>query len=200
MIPILIGGGHNNAYPLLLGCRKVNKGPISVLNLDAHPDFRVCEGRHSGNPFSYARKAALLDKYALLGYQMAYMPNYILEAMKEDPDCWLCSYEEIALEGRNNFAYALQEAIKFIEQCPSGLELDIDVIEGADASAASPSGCSFTEARTYVRQATRYLSPLYFHLCEARAVDEPPLQAAKRLAYLVYDLLSAYPRARRAKR
>ena len=189
MTPLLVGGGHNNAYPLLVGARRAKGKPLSVLNLDAHPDFRALEGRHSGNPFSYARAEGALSKYALLGYQRAYMPQYVLETLEKDPLCWMCSYEEIALELESSFADELEKAIDFVKNDPCGLELDVDAIEGADASASSPSGCSFAQARSYVRWATRRLAPLYFHISEARAIDESPLQATKRIAYLVYDFL-----------
>src|SRR3954469_5102263 len=56
--PIVIGGGHNNAYPLLKGAAKglqqAQKNPvpqINCINLDAHSDYRPEEGRHSGNAF-----------------------------------------------------------------------------------------------------------------------------------------------------
>ena len=56
-IPIVIGGGHNNAYALIKGTakgwHKADKIPlaqINCINLDAHSDYRPLEGRHSGNP------------------------------------------------------------------------------------------------------------------------------------------------------
>src|SRR5690606_24181233 len=55
-IPLVVGGGHNNAYPLLKGAakgwHKTGKIPlaqINCINLDAHADYRPIEGRHSGN-------------------------------------------------------------------------------------------------------------------------------------------------------
>ncbi len=62
-IPIVIGGGHNNAYPLIKGAAKglyksgqIPLASINCINLDAHADFRPLEGRHSGNAFSYAEE------------------------------------------------------------------------------------------------------------------------------------------------
>ena len=191
-IPILVGGGHNNAYPLLFGLQAEEKRPLSALNLDAHPDFRACEGRHSGNPFRYAKVASVLHKYALLGYHRAYMPEYIWSDLQRDSNIWACSYEEIAF-GEKRFEDVLREAVAFIENEPCGLELDVDSIAGADASARSPAGFSLQQARQYVQYATEKLRPLYFHLCEARAVEEPPYFVGKRLAYLVHDFLCAYP-------
>ena len=53
-IPIVVGGGHNNAYGNIKGTALALKQPINVVNFDAHHDFRPEEGRHSGNGFSYA--------------------------------------------------------------------------------------------------------------------------------------------------
>ena len=64
LIPIVIGGGHNNAFPIISGASKAKETMLNVINFDAHADFRPLEGRHSGNPFSYAMQARVLDKYA----------------------------------------------------------------------------------------------------------------------------------------
>src|SRR3954465_15937847 len=55
-VPIVIGGGHNNSYPLIKGAakglQKAHQLPlpqINCINLDAHTDYRPSEGRHSGN-------------------------------------------------------------------------------------------------------------------------------------------------------
>lgn len=53
-IPIIIGGGHNNSYGNIKGTALANGKPINAVNFDAHSDFRILEGRHSGNGFSYA--------------------------------------------------------------------------------------------------------------------------------------------------
>ncbi|HET7898533.1 MAG TPA: arginase family protein, partial [Flavisolibacter sp.] len=61
--PVVIGGGHNNAYPLLKGAAKglqaaqqIPIPQINAINLDAHTDYRPAEGRHSGNGFRYAEE------------------------------------------------------------------------------------------------------------------------------------------------
>ena len=53
-IPIIIGGGHNNAYGNIKGLALAKGKPINAINFDAHTDFRIMEGRHSGNGFTYA--------------------------------------------------------------------------------------------------------------------------------------------------
>src|SRR5690606_17036746 len=49
LIPIIIGGGHNNVYPILKGFNNSSlyKEGVNCINCDAHADFRSLEGRHS---------------------------------------------------------------------------------------------------------------------------------------------------------
>src|SRR5690606_5395438 len=46
-IPIVIGGGHNNAYGIIKGTALGKAESINCINFDAHTDFRALEGRHS---------------------------------------------------------------------------------------------------------------------------------------------------------
>ena len=73
-IPIIIGGGHNNAYPIIKGVAKglykaemIPLSQINCINLDAHADYSVAEGRHSGNGFRYAEEDGYLGKYCMVG-------------------------------------------------------------------------------------------------------------------------------------
>ena len=54
-IPVVIGGGHNNAYGCLKGSSEAKERSINCLNIDAHTDLRSTEGEHSGNGFAYSR-------------------------------------------------------------------------------------------------------------------------------------------------
>ena len=66
-IPIIIGGGHNNAYGNIKGLALAKGKPVNAINFDAHTDFRILEGRHSGNGFSYAYEDGFLKKYFVFG-------------------------------------------------------------------------------------------------------------------------------------
>ena len=43
-IPIIIGGGHNNAYGNIKGTALAKGKPINAINFDAHSDFRIFGG------------------------------------------------------------------------------------------------------------------------------------------------------------
>jgi len=74
--PIIIGGGHNNAYGNIKGSALGHHEAINVVNFDAHTDFRALEGRHSGNGFSYAFKKDFLHKYFMFGLHENYTIQY----------------------------------------------------------------------------------------------------------------------------
>jgi len=83
-IPIVVGGGHNNAYPLIKGSAKglhkaglIELAQINAVNLDAHSDFRPSEGRHSGNGFRYAEEDGYLLKYCVIGIHENYLPQNV---------------------------------------------------------------------------------------------------------------------------
>ena len=65
--PIIIGGGHNNAYGNIKGTSLALNRKIDVINIDPHADFREEEGRHSGNGFRYAHSQNYIDKYGVWG-------------------------------------------------------------------------------------------------------------------------------------
>lgn len=80
--PVIIGGGHNNAYGNIKGAWEAFGKAINVLNIDAHTDLRQTEHRHSGNGFSYAFKNGFLKRYSVFGLQKNYTPQTIFEEMK----------------------------------------------------------------------------------------------------------------------
>ena len=44
--PIIIGGGHNNCYPIIKALYP-NSTPCCAINFDPHADFRAAEGRQA---------------------------------------------------------------------------------------------------------------------------------------------------------
>ena len=81
-IPIVVGGGHNNAYGMLKGSSLALNKPINAINMDAHSDFRSLEGRHSGNGFSYAFYEGFLSKYTVFGLQENYSSKSVLKSFE----------------------------------------------------------------------------------------------------------------------
>jgi formiminoglutamase len=187
VIPIVIGGGHNNAYPLIKAVSAHLKSPINVINLDPHADCRKLEGRHSGNPFSYAIHDQILQKYAVIGLHKAYNSSFILNFLSEN-NCYFTFYDDYLLN-RSNF---LNDTQHFLSNSllPVGIELDLDCIAFMPSSAFTPSGWSVDEARAYIQTCAKQSKSCYLHLPEGapKNSDEEKI-VGKTLSYLVYDFI-----------
>lgn len=200
-IPIVIGGGHNNAYPLIKGAAKgllkSNRLPIAqinAINLDAHTDFRPSEGRHSGNGFRYAEEDGYLQKYCVVGVQENYLPQNVWMDFVNNPFLDLITYEDIFLHEKRNFIQAVSHATNFTGDNYCAIELDLDAIEHALSSACSPVGITPLQARQYIAFAASDLNPAYLHICEGAAQlsdGSKSSSTGKLISYLVSDFLKA---------
>lgn len=193
-ILIVIGGGHNNSFPILKSKSKSLTTQLNVVNLDAHADYRALEGRHSGNPFSYAMDQGFLEKYFVLGLHQRYNNMATLNGLIRDKHYF--TYFEDYIDHTRSF----RDDVDFIvtelksSNLPFGLELDMDAIENMPSSALSPFGVGMTEARFYVRKLARVQGCVYLHLPEAapKNLDEMVL-VGKALSYLVTDFICCHP-------
>lgn len=201
-LPILIGGGHNNAYPAILGAARghyeygrINTPKINVINLDAHADFRPMEGRHSGNGFRYAFHEGFLDRYAMVGLHRNYNAQSMLDELAREPNLLYSFWETIFLEEKMTFTAAVDEAIEFTRSGICGIELDLDSISGVLSSAATPAGITPTQARQYLHRCAQKTNPAYLHLCEGAVKlnngrEDPG--TGKLIAYLISDFMRAF--------
>jgi formiminoglutamase len=185
-MPIVIGGGHNNAYPLLKGTSIALNKPVNAVNLDAHADFRMVEGRHSGNGFRYAYQEGFLKKYAMLGLHEAYNSANIVSELKSNPDLLPVFWEDIFL--RKQYDWGAGKALVFVCKNAFGVELDLDCIENVMSSAATPVGVSAQQAMEYLYQCGSTPNAVYLHLPEGvtqRADGQQNILTGKLLSYLV---------------
>lgn len=200
-IPIVIGGGHNNAYPVIKGVakglHKLGKLPlaqVNCINLDAHTDYKFTEGRHSGNAFRYAEKDGYLGKYCAVGVHENYIPQNVFSDIAENPFVQFVSYEDIFLREKLNFFQAISHAIGFTEDTYTGIELDLDVIENVVSSAVTPTGISALDARRFLHFAATDAKVAYLHISEGACQLSNGVkgeQTGKLISYLVTDLIKA---------
>lgn len=146
-IPIILGGGHNNAFGNIKGSAKALKNPVNVINIDAHTDLRQLEHRHSGNGFSYAIKGEFLKNYHVFGLQKNYTPEYIFQEMEQSETLTYSLAEELFSE---DVSERFSEELEKIAQADFGVELDCDAITGFPSSAVSPSGFSVNAVRRFI--------------------------------------------------
>ena len=190
LVPILVGGGHNNAYSLIKACSLVQGTAISVVNCDPHADFRPLEGRHSGNSFSYAMQEGWLANYAVLGLHQQFNSQSMLERLVEK-ECYVTFFEEY-LTGERDFIVDIEDVLRQISDVSLGVELDMDAIIDMPSSAFTPSGFSLEEARKYVIKCAKSKKAAYLHLPEAAPKNErEEAIVGKALAYLVSDFIKS---------
>ncbi len=200
-IPVVIGGGHNNAYGCIKGAAKglhkagtLQLAQLNAVNLDAHADYRPAEGRHSGNAFRYAEEDGYLAKYCVIGLHENYLPQNSWLDIANNPFFDFVTYEDIFLHGKQSFLQAVQHAIDFTGDTYCGIELDMDSIQDTLSSAASPAGISVLHARQYIHLAGTQSKPAYLHIAEGAAQLENGRSSSaigKLTSYLVSDFIKA---------
>jgi len=200
-IPIVVGGGHNNSYPLIKGSAKglhkaelIPLAQINCINLDAHADFRPAEGRHSGNGFRYAEEDGYLQKYCIIGLHENYLPQNVWLDIVNNPFLDFITYEDIFIHEKRNFIQAVAHATGFTEDTYTGVELDLDCIQNILSSAVSPSGIHALHARQYVTFAAVDSKVAYLHICEgATHLSDGRKQEStgKLISYLISDFIKA---------
>lgn len=191
---IAIGGGHNNAYPLLKGSSIGLGSALNCINIDAHTDYRIKEGRHSGNGFRYAKEESYLNNYGIFGLHENYNSDSVLQEIDKDSHIQYISYEDIAIRKRFTLELALNSIIIFLQKQPCGIELDLDSIASFPSSAATNSGWTSTEARAILHQCSTLLSSVYLHITEGSLANVSEIEQqtnAKLIAYLVSDYIKA---------
>ena len=198
-IPIAIGGGHNNCYPMIKGAAKqlhkqgkIAKPMINAVNLDAHADFRITEGRHSGNGFRYAMEESYLHKYAAVGLHENYNSQSMMDDLYSNINIQYSLFEDIFLHEKLNFRQAVAQAFSFAEEAFIGVELDLDSIRSTLSSAFSPVGITTIHARQYISFAANNPNLAYLHICEgAVKLDsgKEDDQTGKLISYLVTDFI-----------
>lgn len=198
-IPIAIGGGHNNAYPLIKGAAKglqqrqmLPLPQINCINLDAHTDYRPSEGRHSGNGFRYAEEDGFLQKYCVIGVHENYLPQNVWLDIVNNPFIDLITYEDIFIHEKRTFLQAVSHAISFTDDNFCGIELDLDAVENVLSSAATPSGLRTTHARQYVNLCAAHARACYLHICEGAvqlSSGRHNETTGKLISYLVSDFV-----------
>jgi formiminoglutamase len=198
-IPVVIGGGHNNAYPLIKGTAKglhqaqqIDLPQINCINLDAHTDYRPSEGRHSGNAFRYAEEDNFLQKYCVVGIHENYLPQNVWMDIVNNPFIDCITFEDIFIHEKRSFRQAVSHAIEFTDDNFTGVELDLDSIENVLSSACSPSGISSLHARQYVNLCAAHVKAAYLHICEGAtrlSSGKTNDSTGKLISYLVSDFV-----------
>ncbi|WP_404400638.1 formimidoylglutamase [Idiomarina seosinensis] len=197
---ILIGGGHNNSYPLLKALQQSYQRPVGAVNLDPHADFRATEGRHSGNGFSYAYMEGILEFYHIVGLHPA---KNSASSLRQLNDAGM-RYHSLHRLFERPFAAVMDEVAAKADswQCPLGIELDVDALTGIPASAVNYTGLSLAQGFQFIKRLAEVKDARYVHLAEAA----PALSSAgfeeglKQVGQVLTELATAYLHGRERRR
>lgn len=194
-IPIVIGGGHNNAYGNIKGTALAKGKSINAINFDAHSDFRILEGRHSGNGFSYAFEEGFLKKYFVFGLHESYTSKSVLHEIKKIEDrVRINTYDEINIRKQKDFRQEMEKAYAFIKNDFYGVEIDLDSIPNIPSSAMTLSGFSVEELRQFIHFFSQNENAAYLHICEGApdlGDEKNSHLVGKLIGYLVTDFIKA---------
>jgi len=178
LTPIVIGGGHNNSLPLLSALSKSQQQAVNCINLDPHADFRLLEGRHSGNGFSYAKTQGYLDRYLVMGFhELKNSASSLAQIKAAGVD--LLSYQQLFVREQAPWSELLKLWLSQREpQQVFGIELDTDAITGMPVSAYNSCGVSVQQAEHFVYLLATQSQSRYLHLAEAAPAQHPAGLAA----------------------
>ena len=151
--PIIIGGGHNNAYGNIKG--------------------------HSGNGFSYAYAEGFLKNYFVFGLHENYTSDKLLKTLKKFKFIEYNTFETIEIRKELKLKAEMQRALSHIESSPFGIEIDCDAIENIPSSAKTPSGFSVNKTRAFVSFFAKHENARYLHICEAAPTKKTAQQVGK---------------------
>ena len=194
-IPIIIGGGHNNAYGNIKGSALAKGKPINAINFDAHSDFRILEGRHSGNGFSYAFEEGFLKKYFIFGLHENYTSKSVLDIIKKIEDrVRYNTYDSVNIRKEKEFNQEMALASDFISDDFYGIEIDLDSIPNIACSAMTLSGFSVEQLRQFISYFAKNKNATYLHICEGApdlGEEKNNHLIGKLIGYLVTDFMKS---------
>ena len=194
-IPIIIGGGQNNAYGNIKGASLAKGKPVSAINYDPYPDFRILDKRHSTNGFIYAFEEGFLKNYFIFGLFENYASKGVMETIKKYTDrIRYNTYEQIAVRKEKHFSEEMALAVGFIGDDAFGLEIDLEALPNVGGNIMTNTGFSIEKARQFVHYFGESKNVAYLHISEGapRLGDEKNPQLTGRLiAHLVTDFMKA---------
>lgn len=193
--PIIIGGGHNNSYGNIKGTALAKGKSVNAINFDAHSDFRILEGRHSGNGFSYAYEEGFLKKYFIFGLHENYTSKSVLDLIKKTEDrVRYNTYDSLAIRKEKDFNQEMLSALEFIKTDFFGIEIDLDALPNIASSAMTLSGFSIEELRQFISFFGKNKNAAYIHICEGApdlGEEKNNHLIGKLIGYLVTDFIKA---------
>jgi len=170
---IVIGGGHNNCYPILKALSNSESRACNAINFDPHADFRSIEGRHSGNGFNYAYQEGYLNDYHVVGMHEQKNNQTIVSGLN-NAGFTFTTYQTLLVQRSRTLTSDCKHTLaRFKPSIPLGIEVDVDAISGMPVSAFTNCGFTVNDAEHYVFLGATHGASRYLHLCEAAPDNHP---------------------------
>ncbi len=138
-VPVVLGGGHDQAFGLFLGIARASGNAPACVNFDAHLDLRPipAQGPNSGTPFTQAwewcKERRAQFRYAALGVQR--LGNTMrLFTRAEQAGATLVDADGFALDMIDVVMDAVNDAV---DDAEIALSIDLDVFAAAFAPGVS---------------------------------------------------------------
>ncbi len=196
-IPLVLGGGHNNTYPLIKGSAKgwfkagkLALAQINCINMDVHSRYHALEGHHSGNPIRYAEEDGYLQRYCVIGMQEKQLPQNVWNDMVNNPFMDCVTFEDIFINEKRSFIQAVDHATEFTNDTLTGIDVDLDAIQNN----ACNTGIYANHARRFVAYSAMVTQAAYLFICGTIPQQQGTLDTsgpASLAAYLVADFVQA---------
>lgn len=191
--PIVVGGGHNNAYGIIKGCSLGLRKPVNSVNFDLYSGFMSTKGRHNGNGFSYAFQEGFLNRYYSFGLHENYTSRSVFNMLeKHRQHIQYITFEDILIRQKRSFLYYLNQALSYVKERSFGVEMDCRAIANIPTGAMTPSGFSTNHARRFASFMGTHKNAAYLHICEAAPDPDNEAemqQTGKLIAYLITDFI-----------
>ena len=202
-VPIILGGGHEQAYGSYLGYVAAKKR-VGIINIDAHLDVRPClDGRgHCGSPFRQALEHPTSPlpgpHYVCLGAQPQSTAREHFR-YAQDKGCVIRWCNEVSWELSEAFAAEADRLGKL--GCQVHVSIDADAVDASDVpgvSAPNIDGLGGEAVLGLARLAGRLPAVGSLDLVEINPVFDRDGQSARWGALVVWNFLAGL--ARRANR
>ncbi len=138
-VPVVLGGGHDQAFGLFLGIARASGSAPACINIDAHLDLRPIPagGPNSGTPFTQAwewcREHRAQFRYAALGVQRLGNTAQLF-TRAEQAGATLVDVDGFALDMIDVVMDAVNDAV---DEAEIALSIDLDVFAAAFAPGVS---------------------------------------------------------------
>lgn len=197
IIPIVLGGGHDIAYPNFAGFSQTAIN-VGVINIDAHLDYRpAMPERHSGSSF----RQMLDDADAKL------RPENLVEFGVQPFVNSAAYYRELIERGvqihtleqitTNSEGHSFEDALRTASENTDRImvSFDLDSVQSSDApgvSAPSSQGFSASEILRYAFYSGRHYSTQLIDIVEVNPIVDADGRTSRLAALIIMNFLNGF--------